>query len=95
MFKKFVYLLVLVLCVGMFTACGCDKDDDENETETGTELGFEDITDVFEGYSRDGDTIKTLYGTVKGKQLGYGSSYFCSRSIKGNAFKVLRSRRNQ
>lgn len=65
MFKKFVYLLVLVLCVGMFTACGCDKDDDENETETETELGFEDITDVFEGYSRDGDTIKTLYGTVK------------------------------
>lgn len=77
MLKKLKYFLVVVMCMVLFTACGKD----ETEKETGNSTKNEEssskneennnsssefvVNDIFEGYSKEGNTITTIYGTAE------------------------------
>lgn len=65
MFKKLKYCLLLVLCMVVLAACSKNDEEDETKDETKNEENKFTVSDVYENYSIDGNTIKTVFGTVE------------------------------
>lgn len=60
MFKKLKYCLILaVCCLGL---AACSSDDEKDEKDSSEEFV---VKDVYENYSKDGNKITTVYGTVE------------------------------
>lgn len=61
--KKLKCIFIFTMCMLLLASCGKDDDKDESKKEDGSKEWS--VSNIYEGYKKDGNKITTVYGTVE------------------------------